>query len=135
MTDLNTEFEYTTEINDLAISIVEAAFNEYDEVETREQAEELINDTLLHETIDSHQWVIYNSYNLRVMQYSDNEDYYINNFGSEDAGSVLKDFGLSRLHNVIAFWCMYADVQERLDTALYNYEVEEKIEKDLAKID
>jgi len=122
MTDLNTEYEYNKGIRDLAESIVETAYNEYDEVTDRETAEELINDRLLHETIDGHQWVIYNSYNASVMQYSDNEDYYIDNFGTEDAGIVLKEHGLNGLHNVIAYWCMYADVQEQLEIAFDRFE-------------
>jgi hypothetical protein len=121
MTDLNTQFEYNQEIQSIAYSLVESAFNEYDEVETREDAEELINDTLLHETIDGHQWVIYYSYNLDVIKYSDNEDYYSDNFGAESLASSLEQ-GLDTLHCHIAFWCMYADVQENLDAAFDKYE-------------
>jgi len=127
MTDLNTEYEYNKGIRDLAESIVETAYNEYDEVTDRETAEELINDRLLHETIDGHQWVIYNSYNASVMSFSDNEDYYIDNFGTEDAGIVLKERGLSGLHNAIAFWAMYADVQEELESALDKCDEEHEV--------
>jgi len=115
MNDLTTEYEYTQEINGIAANLVCEAMQDNDN--DREAAEEAINDHLLHETIDGHQWVIYNGYNMDVMKYSRNEDYYIDNFGDEDAGQALKERGLSGLHNVIAFWAMYADVQEQLETA------------------
>ena len=83
---------------------------------------EAINDRTLHETIDGHQWVIYNAYNSDVMRHSDNPDYYPDNFGNDDASHVLKERGLDGLHNVIAFWCMYADVQDRLSDAFDAYE-------------
>lgn len=122
MTDLNTQYEYYQQIKAIASELVDEAFSEYHDVDNIEDAEELINDSLLHETIDGHQWVIYNGYNVDVMRYSDNEDYYIDNFGAEDAGTILQDRGLSGLHNVIAYWCMYADVQEQLDSAFDEYE-------------
>ena len=75
----------------------------------RDEAEELINDSLLRETIDGHEWIIYYSYNLDVIQHSDNEDYMIDNFGIDEAGFILKDKGLSGLHSAIAFWALYAD--------------------------
>lgn len=108
--------QYREEIASIAQSLAEEAMadNEYD----RQAAEDDINDSRLHETIDGHQWVIYNSYNADVMRHSDNTDYYIDNFGVDDAGHVLKERGLDGLHNVIAFWCMYADVQDRLSDAL-----------------
>jgi len=126
MTDLNTEFEYNKEIADIAKCIVEEAYKDYTDVTNREEAEDLINDTLLHETVDGHQWVIYNGYNVDVMRYSPNEDYYIDNFGDEDAGTLLKNGGLSSLHNVIAFWAMYADVQEELESALDKWDEEQE---------
>lgn len=81
MSDLNTEYEYNQQIKVIANDLVEEAFNDVDSIE---DAEELINDSLLHEAIDGHQWVIYNAYNADVMRYSDNEDYYIDNFGTSE---------------------------------------------------
>lgn len=108
--------DYWEQINaiaeELATTAIEA--NEGD----KDAALDQINDYMLHETIDGHQWVIYNSYNADVMRHSENEDYYIDNFGGDDAAYVLKERGLSGLHNVIAFWCMYADVQDKLNEAL-----------------
>ena len=111
-----TSSQYWNEIQSLAVSIAEDAMAQCDN--NREDAEELINDSLLHETIDGHQWIIYNAYNLDVYQYSANSDYYINNFGGDDAACVLKEKGLDGLHQALAFWSLYADVQEKIGEAL-----------------
>jgi len=89
---------------------------------SREESEEAINDYMLHEYIDVHQWVIYYAYNLDVIKYSDNEDYMEQNFGNEYAGEIMAEKGLDGLHTVIAFWCMYADVQEHINDAFDEYE-------------
>lgn len=111
-----TRSQYWNEIQSLAVSIAEDAMAQCDN--NRDDAEELINDSLLHETIDGHQWIIYNSYNLDVYQYSDNSDYYIDNFGGDDAAYVLKEKGLDGLHQALAFWSLYADVQNKIGDAL-----------------
>jgi len=120
MKDLTTGYEYNQEIigiaKDLVIEAMEQSNND------REEAEELINDSLLHETIDSHRWVIYYAYNLDVIKYSDNDDYMEDSFGTEEAGVILADKGLSGLHSAIAFWCMYADVQDQLEIAFDKFE-------------
>lgn len=120
MTDLNSQYDYYQQINAIARELVSEAMEQSEN--DREQAEELINDTLLHETIDGHEWVIYYAYNLDVIKYSDNEDYMEQNFGNEEAGTILAEKGLNGLHTAIAFWCMYADVQERLETAFNEFE-------------
>lgn len=120
MTDLNTEYDYTQQIRAIAAELVSEAMDQSDN--DKDQAEELINDTLLHETIDGHEWVIYYAYNLDVIKYSDNEDYMEQNFGNEYAGEIMADKGLDGLHTVIAFWCMYADVQDELETAFNEFE-------------
>ena len=112
MTTLTNQ-EYWTEVKDLAKYLVKDALEQCDN--DREQAEELLNDSLLHETIDGHQWVIYNAYNLPVIEHSDNEDYYSDNFGAEALQSSLEQGGLTTLHCHIAFWCLYADVQEAIE--------------------
>ena len=111
-----TSSQYWNEVQSLAVSIAEDAMSYCDN--SREEAEELINDSLLHETIDGHQWIIYYAYNLDVYQYSDNSEYYIDNFGSDDAAYVLKEKGLDGLHQVLAYWSLYADVQEKIAEAL-----------------
>ena len=111
-----TSSQYWNEVQSLAVSIAEDAMLSCDN--NREDAEELINDSLLHETIDGHQWIIYYAYNLDVYQYSDNSDYYIDNFGGDDAAYVLKEKGLDGLHQALAFWALYSDVQDKISEAL-----------------
>ena len=111
-----TSSQYWNEVQSLAVSIAEDAMEQCNN--RREEAEELINDSLLFETIDGHQWVIYYAYMLDVYQYSDNSDYYIDNFGGDDAAYVLKEKGLDGLHQALAFWSLYADVQEKIEEAL-----------------
>ena len=123
--------EYWKEINDIATNIVDESMddakqdysgNNPDFDELKELAQESINDHRLHETIDDHQWVIYYGYNLDVIENSDNEDYYNDNFGPESLAASLNEGGLNTLHCHIAFWCMYADVQNILDSAFDDYE-------------
>ena len=111
-----TSSQYWNEVQSLANSIAEDAMSYCDN--NREEAEELINDSLLHETIDGHEWIIYYAYNLDVYQYSENSDYYIDNFGGDDAAYVLKEKGLDGLHQALAFWALYADVQDKMEEAL-----------------
>ena len=115
-----THNEYWTEINSIAAELVSEAMESTDN--DKEAAEEEINDYRLHETIDGHQWVIYYAYNLDVIGYSDNEDYMSDNFGAEALAASLEQGGLSTLHTHIAYWCMYADVQEQLENAFDEYE-------------
>lgn len=111
-----TSTQYWNEVQSIAVSIAEDAMSHCDN--NRDEAEELINDSLLFETIDGHQWIIYNAYNLDVYQYSGNSDYYIDNFGGDDAAYVLKEKGPDGLHQVLAFWSLYADVQDKIGEAL-----------------
>ena len=116
MSNIITRSQYWNEVQSVAVSIAEDAMRQCDN--NRDDAEELITDSLLHETIDGHQWIIYNAYNLDVYQYSNNSDYYIDNFGGDDASYVLKEKGLDGLHQALAFWAFYADVQDKTKDAL-----------------
>ena len=120
MSNITSSSQYWIEVQSLAVSIAEDAMSQCDN--SREEAEELINDSLMHETIGAHQWVIYNAYNLDVLQYSDNSDRYVDEFGVEDAALVLKERGLGGLHQSLAFWALYADVQEKIEEALNEVE-------------
>lgn len=111
-----TSTQYWNEVQSMAVSIAEDAMSHCDN--NRDEAEELINDSLLFETIGGHQWVIYYAYNLDVYQYSNNSDYYIDNFGGDDAALILKKRGLGSLHQALAFWALYADVQDKISEAL-----------------
>lgn len=125
-----TSAQYWNEVQALADSIAEDAMLQCDN--NREEAEDLINDSLLHETIDGHQWIIYYAYNLDVYQHSDSSDYYIDQFGGDDAACVLKEKGLDGLHQALAFWSLYADVQDKIDEALDGVEssIEEQDESE-----
>ena len=118
-----TSSQYWIEVEALATQIAQDAMSQCDN--SREEAEELINDSLLFETIGAHQWVIYNAYNLDILQYSDNSYHYVEEFGVEDAILVLKERGLDGLHQSLAFWALYADVQEKISEALD--EIEESL--------
>ena len=125
-----TNSQYWIEVSSMAEIIAEEAMQQSDN--NREEAEDLINDSLLHETIDGHQWIIYYAYNLDVYQHSDNSDYLIDNFGNEEAGIILQEKGLDGLHQALAFWALYADVQEKISDALDEIEdnIEEETEED-----
>ena len=110
-----TEKKYNKEVQSIAQCIVNDNKADYEDSEALEEA---INDTLLHEAIDSHMWIIYYYYNLDVYQHSDNRDYYMDNLGGDCMVESLKQGGLQGLHQALAFWCLYADVQEALSGIL-----------------
>ena len=110
---------YWKEINDLARGMIEETYEWLDKADMEpdeiiEDVMDQITDHVLHETIDGHQWVIYYAYNLDVIKFSNNSDYMVENFGNDEAGHILSKQGLDSLHTAIAFWAMYADVQDVL---------------------
>ena len=111
--------EYWKEVRGLADYICCEAMA--DNNNDKEAAEEEIFDYRLHETIDSHQWIIYYGYNLDVIQNSNNADYYQDNFGGDALAASLKDGGLDTLHCHIAFWALYADVADIISETLDEY--------------
>jgi hypothetical protein len=121
-----TSVQYWNEVSALAGIIAEEAMQQSDN--NRSDAEDLINDSLLHETIDGHQWIIYYAYTLDVYQHSDNSDYLVDNLGIEYAGIILQEKGLDGLHCALAFWALYADVQEKISDALD--EIEDNIREE-----
>ena len=124
MPELNSSSQYYKEVAAIAAALVAECMQECDN--DREAAEELINDIRLNETIDGHQWVIYYSYNLPVLQYSSNSEYMVDSMGVDCVGEILKESGLSGLHSALADWALYADVQEQLSTAFDDYETQEE---------
>ena len=108
--------QYRDEIKSIAESLAAEALAdcEWD----RDSAEEAINDSRLHETIDGHQWVIYNAYNDDVLRHSDNESSYEDNFGTDDMAATIKERGLDGLKNVMAYCAMEQDVRDILSDAL-----------------
>lgn len=111
--------EYHEEIKDLAKSLAQEA-----NVSTDGDIFEYIRDNELdHEIIDGHQWIIYYSYNLDIIECSSNDEYMQDNLGDESLGHALKDGGLNGLHQAIAFYAMLADLNEALQ------ELEEEMEQ------
>lgn len=121
-----TSQQYWTEVSAIAANLVSesADYTDCNTADTfdRDTILDHINDSALHETIDGHQWVIYYAYNLDIYKHSDNSDSAIDDFGDEWAGELLRSSGLSGLHQGLAFWAFYRDVQEALDSALDDYE-------------
>ena len=128
MTEIITRSEYCNEVHFIAESLVKDAMEANDN--DRSAAEDQIYDYMLHETIDGHRWVIYYSYHDDVLRYSDNSNSYIDQFGNDDAGQVLKERGLNGLKTVMAYFAMEQDVRDCLDDAFYKFEeqVEETAE-------
>lgn len=122
-----TSFTYWKEIQASAESLAREAMEQNDS--DKEAASDAIFDTMLHEYVDGHQWIIYNGHHLDVIKYSDNQDYYIDNFGGE-SDYELKTNGLSGLHTAIAFWCMYADIADRISDALDDAEAKHESEEE-----
>ena len=102
--------EYWKEVNETASNILETA-KDYEQAGYND-AEDYINDTLLHETIDEHEWIIYYSYNLPILEYSNNADYMAENLGGVEES--LSSNGITGLHQALAFWAFYADVSDKI---------------------
>lgn len=118
MSELNSSSQYFAEVTAIAQALVAECMAECDN--SRDDAEELINDSRLHETIDGHQWVIYYAYNLPVLEYSNNTEYGVDN-GLVDT-SIITERSLNDFHTALAYWALYADVQEHLGSAFDDYE-------------
>lgn len=68
---------------------------------------------LVHERCDSHQWVIYTSYNYDVLANSGNAECGVDE-GLVDANEAIKEGGLSRLTAQLACCAMMQDVSEEI---------------------
>lgn len=120
--NLTTSYDYRQAVLSLTDSVI-SAINEALEDEQisfdKEEIEELVNDSLLHETIDGSQYAIYYHYHLDILKHSDNSDYAIDNiFCGDSLADILKNDGLNGLHQALAFYAMYADVQEEISEIL-----------------
>ena len=109
--------EYYIEVESFTKSLVLEALQECDN--DSEQALELINDSMLHEWIDSHEWIIYYRFHLPILQHSDNAEYMIDHI-YDDASIILKEKGLSGLHCALAYWAMYGDIMDILQDTIDN---------------
>ena len=115
MDNLTNQF-YINEVNATASYVIELAIESLqcdNEEITMDNIYERINDCILSQTIDSHQYAIYNAYHLPILQYSDNAEYMVDNFGGESVEHVMKQ-GVSSLFAAMAFWAFYADVNDEI---------------------
>lgn len=122
-----TSSQYYIECENTASLIVEQAIEAL-QCDNEEVTEDSINDKIfdyvLHENIDSHEYVIYYAYHLPILQISSNDDYMIENIGSDCLEHELRNNGLSGLHMALTYWAFYADVCEYL-----NDQINEQLEK------
>ena len=124
----STETTYWNEVNATANYVIELAVEslQYDNEEiTTDNIQDRIYDCILHQQIDSHQYAIYNVYHLPILQYSDNAEYMVDNFGAESVEHAMKQGGVSSLFAAMAFWAFYADVSDLLtEDAVYEAAIE-----------
>ena len=106
-----TEAEYFEEVKSIAENLVKEAMEQ-------ENALGVINNYLLHEAIDRHRWIVDYAYNLGVYQHSNNQDYFVDSWGKEDLACTLKEHRTSYFNQVVAYWCLYADVMDKIHSIL-----------------
>lgn len=112
---IKTEMDYRNVVLDLTDDAV-TRLNEYLEENPesdRDDVEEQLSESL-NELIDQSQYAIYNHWHLPIIQYSPNDDAYISNVGGDGAAHVLKERGISGLHQVMAFYALEQDVRDEL---------------------
>ena len=114
MSDLEfTSTEYYREINDLADDLYSELLEQNDN--DHDLAVEAIHDSLLHEVVDGHQWVIYTYSNELVERFSDNAEAFKDCYDNESIGALVADRGLEALKPIIAYFAMYQDKSDRLN--------------------
>lgn len=124
--NLDSDFNYRQAVLSLTDSVIYAV-NEALDCEQisfdKDEIEELVNDGLLHETIDGSQYAIYYHYHLDILKHSTNSEYAIDNvLCGDEMATILKQNGLKGLHQTLAFWAMMEDVQEELNEILEQVE-------------
>lgn len=65
---------------------------------------------MIHETVDSDQWVIYNHYHAKVREFTDNHDAYLGVYGESDLGQLVQEGGIERLEQTIVYFAMEQDI-------------------------
>jgi hypothetical protein len=127
--------EYQEEISDLADIIIDEAIAELEPDELSvEEVQEKISDSLLHETIDGHQWIIYTHNHADIIRHSDNDEAYEDMYCNDDLGDLVKSHGLDHITMIIAFWAFYYDVQEVIDNARIIERMLEPEEEDCQRV-
>ena len=107
-----TSTEYHNEINDLAYDTYHEALDQNDN--DHDLAIDAIHDHLLHELVDSHQWVIYTYSSELVEQFSANAEAFKDIYDNESIGALVAERGLDGLKPIIAYFAMYQDISEAI---------------------
>jgi len=95
--------EYRTEIKDVAEGIIEECLNHGQELSS-----------MIHETIDGHQWIIYTRYHDEILRYSENAEAYEDIFTDEQIGERVAEGGLAAAIAEKAFYAMDQDVRDAI---------------------
>jgi len=107
-----THKEYIHEVKLIAENVHKEVLEEHPE--DSHERDELMYERV-NEQIDSHMWVVYYSYNLRVIAHTSNQDAYQDIYSDEDLGSIVSEQGFKGLHSTIAYFAMVADVNAAID--------------------
>lgn len=86
--------DYWSEVESIAVQVTQES-----RTEDREIGE------VLHETIDSHHWLIYNAYHLQILSISSKEDAYF-----DEHGGSLEVSSASEVFQTLAFYAFQADI-------------------------
>jgi len=116
-----TSASYSTEINATAISIIDELMDEHDN--DLEAVKEALYDRI-HETVDSHEWIIYTYHNAFVVRFSSNEDAYKDVYGNEDLGALVCEKGPEGITLAMAYFAMSADLSEKCNEIIEEKEGE-----------
>ena len=108
-----TSSEYHREISDLAESLYSEALEQNDN--DHDAAVDAIQDHLLHETVDGHQWIIYTYCNELIEQFSANAEAFKDIYDNESIGALVAERGLDGLKPIIAYFAMYQDMSDHLN--------------------
>jgi hypothetical protein len=108
-----TSIEYHREISDLADNLYSEALEQNNN--DHESAIDAIHDQLLHQTVDSHPWVIYTYSSELVERFSDNAEAFKDVYDNESIGALVADQGLDAVKPIIAYFAMYQDISDRLN--------------------
>ena len=108
-----TSIEYHREICELADNLYSEALEQNDN--DHDMAVDAIHDSLLHEVVDSHQWVIYTYSNELVERFSANAEAFKDVYDNESIGALVADQGLDALKPIIAYFAMHQDISDRLN--------------------
>ena len=106
-----TNAEYGCEIEELAAGIWEEALTQAEG--NTEEVEQLAYE-LIHDWVDSHQWVVYTVYHRDVLTFTENEGAYKDVYGNDDLGSIVREGGLDKLNTIMVYFAMQADILEAL---------------------